>query len=126
MGKISALNVLWLVYDGGWIGSRGSDESMVRTMVAPETARGYIDLFDGIVNGDDEVVVERDGKPVAVLMNPETYARLLGLERTRDWAVIDRVRARNADRDPDEVFADVSAEVDAARREWRGRDERDG
>lgn len=99
---------------------------MVRTMVAPETARGYIDLFDGIANGDDEIVVERDGKPVVVLMNPETYARLLDLERTRDWAAIDRVRARYAERDPDEVFVDVSAEIETSRREERGRDQHGG
>lgn len=34
-----------------------------------------------------------------------------------DWAVIDRLRERNDDCDPDEVFADATAAVEDARRE---------
>src|SRR5215207_484143 len=94
---------------------------MVRTMTAPETARDYADLFEVIADTDDEIVVERDGKPVAVVMSPETYARLLDIERARDWAAIDRIRARNADKDLDEVFADVTAEIAADRRDWGAR-----
>ena len=97
---------------------------MVRMMTAPETARDYADLFEVIADTDDEIVVERDGKPVAVVMSPETYARLLDIERARDWSAIDRIRARNADKDPDEVFADVSAEINASRRERRALDRR--
>ena len=34
-----------------------------------------------------------------------------------DWAVIERLQARNADVDPDEVLADVTAAVDEVRQE---------
>ena len=33
------------------------------------------------------------------------------------WAAIEKVQERNADKDPDEVLADVTAEVEAVRQE---------
>lgn len=38
-------------------------------------------------------------------------------QRERMWRAIDRVRERNADRDPDEVRADVTRVVENVRRE---------
>lgn len=35
----------------------------------------------------------------------------------RIWATVERVRARNADKSPEEVLADVTAEVEAVRQE---------
>lgn len=39
------------------------------------------------------------------------------LEEERAWAVVERVRDHNADKDPDEILADVTAEVEAVRQE---------
>ena len=67
------------------------------------------------------MLVERGGRLVAVIIAPATYERLCLLERERDWAVIDRLRERNADKDPDQVFSDVTAEIEEARRDRRAR-----
>jgi PHD/YefM family antitoxin component YafN of YafNO toxin-antitoxin module len=92
---------------------------MVRTISAPKTDVKFDDLIDSLAEGDEPVLVERDGKPIAVVIAPATYERLVRLERERDWAVIDRLRALNADKDPDQVFADVTAEVESVRRDRR-------
>jgi hypothetical protein len=60
--------------------------------------------------------VEKNGKPFAVVISPEQYERLLEAQQ-RAWAVVEAVQARNADLDPDEVLADVTAEVEAVRQE---------
>ena len=92
---------------------------MVRTVTAPGIDMKLDDLIGSLADGDEPVFVERDGEPIAVVIAPATYERLVRLERERDWAVIDDLRARNADKDPDQVFADVTAEVEAARRDRR-------
>jgi hypothetical protein len=42
-------------------------------------------------------------------------AKLPSRESEAAWTVIDRIRERNADKDPDEVLRDVTAEVEAVR-----------
>jgi hypothetical protein len=37
--------------------------------------------------------------------------------QVRFWQAVERIRARNADKDPDEVLREVTEEVEAVRRE---------
>ncbi len=92
---------------------------MTTAIASREIGRNFEKLVDSLAEPDDEVIVERDGQPVAVVMSFAAYERLLHEEANRDWAIIDRLRERNADKDPDEVFADVTAEIAALRRERR-------
>jgi PHD/YefM family antitoxin component YafN of YafNO toxin-antitoxin module len=62
------------------------------------------------------VIVERKGKPFAVVISPEEWEQI-ERQRADAWATIDRLRERNADKDPDEVLQDVTAEVEAVRQE---------
>jgi PHD/YefM family antitoxin component YafN of YafNO toxin-antitoxin module len=61
-------------------------------------------------------MVERKGKPFAVVISPDQYA-MLEKELERAWQTVGRVRERNAGKDPDEVFQDVTATVEAVRQE---------
>ena len=54
------------------------------------------------------------------MISPADYQALTEAS-ARDWAVIDDLRARNADHDPDEVFADVTAAVEEVRAERHAR-----
>jgi prevent-host-death family protein len=92
---------------------------MTKTIASGDLGQSFESLIDSLNEPNDEVIVERDGRPVAVLMSIATYDRLLREEAERDWAIIDRLRQRNAERDPDEVFADVTAEIEALRKERR-------
>lgn len=62
------------------------------------------------------MIVERNGKLVVVVISPEQFATL-DKGRERFWATVDQIRQRNADKDPDEVLADVTREVEAIRQE---------
>ncbi|MGH2533487.1 MAG: hypothetical protein ACRDJW_14405 [Thermomicrobiales bacterium] len=59
----------------------------------------------------------QQGKPMTVLINPETDERLLREQWDRAWAAVDRIRERNKDKDPDEVLRDVTESVEEVRQE---------
>lgn len=46
-------------------------------------------------------------------------------QRAEDWAIIDRLRERNADKDPDEVMATVTEVVEEVRQELYEREQRE-
>jgi prevent-host-death family protein len=89
---------------------------MVKHMSSREARANFADLLGSVYYSGEAVVVEKKGKPVAVMISPAEYQALQEAS-ARDWAVIDELRARNADKDPDEVFADVTAAVEEVRAE---------
>jgi hypothetical protein len=56
-----------------------------------------------------------DERSMAAVPDPE-QERSKG-ELKRVWAAVERVRERNADKSPDEILEDVTAEVEAVRQE---------
>ena len=46
---------------------------MTRTLALSEVKLRFSHLIDGIARKDDEVLITRNGKPVAVLLNADTY-----------------------------------------------------
>ncbi len=92
---------------------------MARTVSAREARSSLDDLLQSVRDTREPVVIDRGGEPVAVVINPEDFERYLRLEARADWDALDALAARNAEKDPDEVFADVTAEIDSARRERR-------
>lgn len=92
---------------------------MVRTISTREARDNLGDVLGSVYYTKEPVVVERHGKAVAVIVSPEAFARLQQ-EVGDDWAALDRLRARNADQNPDEAYADATAAVAEARRERDG------
>ena len=89
---------------------------MVKHMSSREARANFADLLGAVYYTGEAVVVEKKGKPVAVVINPAAYQALTEAA-ARDWAVIEAMQARNADRDPDTVLADVTATVEEVRAE---------
>lgn len=89
---------------------------MVETVSTAEGRANLGDVLNGVYYTHEPVVVQRKGKTVAVIISPEASARLQAAD-SRDWAVIERLGERNADQDPDAILAEVTAEVEAVRRE---------
>jgi prevent-host-death family protein len=89
---------------------------VVKHMSSREARANFADLLGSVYYSGEAVVVEKKGKPVAVMISPAEYQALTEAS-ARDWAVIDALRARNADKDPDEVLADVTAAVEEVRAE---------
>ena len=87
---------------------------MKRTLSAVEARKKLGEILESVYYRGDEVVIERAGKPMAVVIPARLYENI---ERTRKrfWDMIDEIHERNKDV-PYEV---IQAEVDAAVREVR-------
>ena len=88
----------------------------VRRMSTREARAKFGDLLGSVYYTKEPVIIERNGRPFAVVVSPEQYERLEA-EQRRIWDTIERIQQRNADKDPDEILRLVTAEVEAVRQE---------
>ena len=91
---------------------------MVKRMSAKDARNRFAELLGQVQYGKDTIIVEKQGKPVVAVIDMERYDRL-----TQAWkapfAVLDQIRAKNREKDPEQVQKDVAsavAEVRAAPR----------
>ena len=89
---------------------------MVRSISAGEAQASFAELLDLVHNTGEAVIVHREGRPCVAIVSAEQFVRSQEAQEWA-WAVIEQIQQRNADKDPDEVLADVTAEVEAVRRE---------
>ena len=89
---------------------------VARTMSAREARAHFADLLGSVYYGREPVIVERNGKPFAVVISPHQYA-VMERELGRAWTAVEAMQARTAGRDPDEVLRDVTAVVETVRQE---------
>lgn len=90
---------------------------MTKTVSTAEARANLGDVLNGVYYTKEPVIVQKKGKTVAVIISPEEYERYQREEDARDWAIIQEFGKRNADKDPDQGMVDVTAEVEAVRRE---------
>jgi len=91
---------------------------MVKRMSAKEARERFAELLGQVHYGKDAVIIEKQGKPVAAVIDMERYERL-AKAWDKPFAVLDRIRDKNRDKRPDRVEKDVAdaiAEVRAASR----------
>ncbi|MEX0781673.1 MAG: type II toxin-antitoxin system Phd/YefM family antitoxin [Dehalococcoidia bacterium] len=89
---------------------------MKRRVTAMEARKRLGELLESVYHRGDEVVIERAGKPMAVVI---PAARYEAMERNRDELrkLIAEIRAANAADPPEEIYADVAAAVREVRDE---------
>lgn len=92
---------------------------MVKHMSSRDARANFADLLGSVYYTHEAVIVEKKGKPVAVIISPAEY-QAMQEAAAHDWALIDDLRVHNAPRDPEEVLADVTAEVEVVRHMQHG------
>jgi prevent-host-death family protein len=90
---------------------------VTKRMSAREARDNFSDLLGVVFYGKEPVIVERKGKPVAVVISPEQYERYEQQIDQRFREAVDELRRRNADKDPNAVLRDVTEVVEEVRRE---------
>ena len=90
---------------------------MERTFSAAEARAKFSQLVTEAGYAGREAIIQRNNRPVAVIIGYEQYLELRRLagERAARFAVYDEIRARNAAAQPEQVEADVAAAVRAVR-----------
>ena len=79
------------------------------------------EIVDQLDRRGGRIVVKRDGKVVAAVISALDLERLQQVDRQRAELrkVVDEIRARNADMDPDEVERDIAEAIEEMRAERR-------
>ena len=91
---------------------------MKRTVTAIEARRRLGELLESVYLRGDEVVIERAGKPMAVVIPAERYESLQR-SRERHWGFIDSSQAGNDDLSEEEVAALVDEAISEVRKTKR-------
>lgn len=80
-----------------------------KTVTAKEARDNFTDILGMVYYGKEPVVIEKKGRPFAVIVNPEEYKRI------ELWKTVKKVQERNANKTEAEVMADVTSEVETVR-----------
>ena len=90
---------------------------MDRVVSASEARANFAELATEAGYAGREAVIERNNRPVAVIIGYEQYLELRQQagERAARFAIYDELRARNPEAAPAQVEADVAAAVRAVR-----------
>jgi prevent-host-death family protein len=85
----------------------------MRIFSATEARTNFSELVTEAGYAGREAIIERNNRPVAVIIGYEQYLELRRQagERAARFAVYDEIRARNAEATPEQVEADVAAAV---------------
>ncbi len=86
----------------------------VLKMSVRDARANFGDLLARVFYTREPVIIEKNGRAFAVVISAQDY-EAFWKERTKAFAVIDGIRARNSDKDVDEVERDVTAAVEAVR-----------
>ena len=90
---------------------------VTRRIGAKEARDNFSDLLGSVHYGGQPVIVEKQGKPFAVMISPDAYESFQQMARERLFETVRAVQQDNKDADPDQVLADVTKAVEAVRQE---------
>jgi prevent-host-death family protein len=98
---------------------------MKRTISAVEARKRLGEVLESVYYRGDEVIIERAGKPMAVVIPSRRYEAFeREKQRAKDRLIemIEEVHARNKDLDEKEIERLVEEEIQAVRAEHRTRE----
>lgn len=95
----------------------------MKTMSVRDARANFSELLGSVYYTNNPIVVEKKGKTVAVVVSPEQFRQLEKI-KAQGWAVIDGLRARNTDKDPDEVYREVTKIVEEVRQEMYDKEQK--
>lgn len=82
-----------------------------------EARADFAALVGAVHDGAEPVVVEREGKPVVVMISLEQYDLFQAQTKERFFQAVEELHRRNAGADPDEVLRYVTEIVEEVRQE---------
>jgi prevent-host-death family protein len=91
---------------------------MEKTISALDARKRLGQLLEEVFYQGNQFIVERAGKPMAVVIPISQYQQWKE-RRERFFAMVDSARAQNEDLSPEEIAADVEGAVQAARQDKR-------
>ena len=81
---------------------------MVKRMSAKEARGRFAEVLGQVQYGKDTVIIEKQGKAVVAVIDMDRYERLMKAW-DEPFQALDRIRAKNRDKDPAQVQKNVAA-----------------
>jgi antitoxin YefM len=85
-------------------------------MSTREARANFSDMLGRVHYTKEPVIIEKKGRPFAVVISPDDY-EAFAREREQGFAAVDAIRARNSSQDTAEVENDVTEAVESVRQE---------
>jgi len=89
----------------------------IRKMTAKQARDNFTDLLGWVYYGKDSVIVEKKGRPFAVVISPEDFEKYKKVAKDRFFQMVDEIQKDNRGVDPDEVLREVTSVVEQVRQE---------
>lgn len=97
-----------------------SMNTYLRRISAKEARDNFTDLLGMVYYGKEPVVVEKQGRPFAVVIDPDTfkqYEDFKAAAKKRFFEIVAEIQAANKGTDYAKVLRDVTKEVEIVRRQ---------
>ncbi len=88
----------------------------MKTVSVRDARANFSDLLGSVYYTNIPVMVEKKGKPIAVFVNPSQYRQLEKI-KAEGWTVVDELRAKNVNKDPDKIYKEATKVVGEVRQE---------
>jgi prevent-host-death family protein len=88
-----------------------------KRITAKEARDNFTDLLGTVYYGKEAVVVEKQGRPFAVVINPDQYESLRRVAKERFFEIVNEVQAKNINVNPRKVLGDVTKTVEEVRQD---------
>ncbi|HLF77846.1 MAG TPA: type II toxin-antitoxin system prevent-host-death family antitoxin [Dehalococcoidia bacterium] len=89
---------------------------MKRTLSAVEARKRLGEILEGVFYRGDEVIIERAGKPMAVVIPARVYETMTS-NRDELFKMIEEIHERNRDVPPEVIQAEIDEAIREVRRE---------
>ncbi len=93
---------------------------MNTTVSAKQARDNFTDILGSVYYGKQTVVVERKGRPFAVVINPDEYEKYQDYKKAakkRFFEIVDEIQAANKGKSFNKVYKDVTKIVEEVRQE---------
>lgn len=93
---------------------------ITQKMTVKDARDNFSDLLGSVYYGKESVVVEKKGRPFAVVINPDEYGNYMRYKEAAKkhfFELVDEIQAANKGKSFDKVYTDVTEIVEEVRKE---------
>ena len=89
---------------------------MLKTINALKARRNLGQLLEEVFYNDDQVIIERAGKPMAVVISPSEF-EIYKKQRQNDMRIFDEIRNKNKGTELKELEIDIQEAIESVRKQ---------
>ncbi len=93
----------------------------IRNMTAKDARDNFTDLLGMVYYGNSQVVIEKKGRPFAVVVSPQDYQRYQQAAKKRFFEITEKIQLDNGEKKYAAVLKDITSAVEEIRQQKYGK-----